>query len=80
MQHYIQFPQAIVTMTELEPAGPGAQEHVSFLKVVLKFRPADSQYIVNIANQTLSNDCFTIRLKVAKHSLTVEYAVEYINT
>lgn len=27
-------------MTELEPAESGAQEHVSFLKVILKFRPA----------------------------------------
>lgn len=39
-------------MIELEPAGTGAQENVSFLNVILKLRSANSQYIMNIVNQT----------------------------
>lgn len=50
-------------MIEPEPAGAGAQEHVRFFKIILKLRAANSQCIVNIANQTLNNDCFITQLK-----------------
>lgn len=47
---------SFIIMIELEPAGTGAQECVNFL--ILKLGSAYYQYIMNTANQTLSNDCF----------------------
>lgn len=59
----------MITVIELEPTGMDAQKHVSVLQVFQKLRLANSQYILNIANK-----------KLAKHALTVEYAIEYFNT